>query len=96
MKIITGKRGTGKTTQLIVASALNNIPIVTYSETHADYIKDLAHRMKIQIPDPISINKMPRCYEEVLVDDAEFILQKIFSDHFNANISAITLSLDEE
>ena len=53
MDILIGKRQEGKTTHLIQMSAAGHGTIVAPTEQSAEYIKDQAKSMKLDIPEPI-------------------------------------------
>lgn len=58
MDILIGKRQQGKTTRLIELSAAGKGTIVAPTEQSAEYIKEQAKAMKLNIPEPISWNRL--------------------------------------
>ena len=58
MDILIGKRQQGKTTRLIELSAAGKGTIVAPTEQSAKYIKEQAKAMKLNIPEPISWNRL--------------------------------------
>ena len=95
MNIIADSRQTGKTTRLIQISAETGLPIIALDRNRIDNIKNLAHKMQVDIPEPIHWTSTP-FYREVLVDDAEDILQALFYKYYHANVSAITVTTGEQ
>lgn len=60
MNILVGKRQQGKTTHLIKMSAAGHGTIVAPTERSAEYIKTQAKAMKLDIPEPISWNRLTK------------------------------------
>lgn len=60
MDILIGGRQQGKTTHLIKMSAARKGTIVVPTEQSVKYIKDLAKEMKLDIPEPISWNRLTK------------------------------------
>ncbi len=60
MNILIGKRQEGKTTHLIQMSAAGHGTIVAPTEQSAKYIKNQAMSMKLDIPEPISWNRLTK------------------------------------
>ena len=52
MNIIYGERGTGKTTMLVMTSAVMNEPIVCRTRVAAQNIQDVAAELGVNIPKP--------------------------------------------
>ena len=91
-KIFNLPRGYGKSTRMLYASEFTSIPILSMNK---EYLKDLAQRYKIEIPEPISVNdylKDRAKYPKVLVDEALLILKEFLG---RTEIVGITLSDDE-
>lgn len=75
--MIGGRRGCGKTKQLIEMSNKNHTYIVCADQNRLKYIASMARKMGLDIPFPITANELPlrsRYIEEVLVDDVEDVL----------------------
>ena len=58
MNIIADGRSYGRAVQFIQESAKTGIPIITPHKMYANYIKELANKLQIQIPEPISIENV--------------------------------------
>lgn len=79
MRIIDKPRGSGKTTELIITSYEKKIPIICFNYENAGYIKQMAHNLGLEIPDPIPFDDVRyalRGYRSagVLIDDVDRIL----------------------
>lgn len=97
MNTVIGERCSGKTTRLIKKSAETGAVIVTATVMMADYIKDTARRMNLEIPSPISATQLLNLKHGrrntpidgllledihkrgILIDEAQIVLQNIFS-----------------
>lgn len=80
MKIITGVRGSGKTTRLIQESAMTGKYILVATQEQVVSVAKTAQELDIKIPYPITIEdlKNPSRYiktEGVLVDESMSLLQ---------------------
>lgn len=98
MNIIIGKRGSGKTTELIKKSAEEKIYILTATKCRAREILEVAKRLNLIIPYPITVAEYINddTYRgpvdergEILIDDADGVLQYIFNGVY---IDGITLT----
>ena len=58
MKLILGERCSGKTSYLIEKSKMLGVPIVAPSSIMAQCIKQEAEELGVDIPEPMSINKI--------------------------------------
>ena len=81
--IIGGRRGCGKTRELILLSARKNKPIWTANQKRSRHILEMAKEMKIDILSPIVLSKRNlemrqqyEMYEPILIDDLEAILSE--------------------
>lgn len=80
MRIIQGKRCSGKTTALIVESNSSGLPIVTATKLSANCVAKMASEMKIDIPKPICIfeaMERGRNIGDCLIDELELCLNVI-------------------
>ena len=80
MRIIQGKRCSGKTTALIVESNSSGFPIITATKLSANCIAKMASEMKIDIPKPICISEAiqrGRVMGDCLIDELELCLNVI-------------------
>ena len=77
MDIILKERGHGKTTNLICMSAQTGIPIVSMQP---QYIIELAEKLHVQIPRPISTQEWQGRAEKpqaIYVDELSVVLKKL-------------------
>lgn len=77
--MIGGKRGCGKTTELIKKAHEEHLYILCVDRRRVFFIADMAKEMGLQIPFPISIDEIPlRGYMNgILVDDVEDVLSAL-------------------
>lgn len=84
MKILKINRGEGKTFHLIRLSAILDSPIVCASEQSKKHILFQAREMKLEIPEPIIVNRwnfeivMKGRNTDLLIDDLELVLKGLF------------------
>ena len=99
MKIIYEKGCSGKTTQLIHISHEKNMYIMTTDKNRADIIFKKAREMGIYIPYPVTLadymqGRLQGAHiREILIDDADDILKRIF---YGLYIDTITMTKTEE
>lgn len=102
MDIIIGKRGYGKTTELIRRSADENIYILTTTRQRASHIYEMAREMGLNIPYPVTMDEYLRGdkfrgssirRDGLLIDDADDVLQFIFA---GIPIKEVTISDHDE
>lgn len=99
MKIITGGRGTGITTDLVLESSKFDIPIVCDGNS-VKYIKELAKEMNIVIPEPIPFNRLDRLrdlnYDSIIINDIDCLLKIILYDNysFKGKVTTVGISMD--
>lgn len=99
MKIIFGKRGIGKTSELIITSKMTGFPIVTSTISSVENIKNMAKDMNCEIPEPITISQFnnrefKHLINRVLIDNLEFILEEALTSYIGAEV--VTAVLNEE
>jgi hypothetical protein len=96
MNIIYKNRGMGKTTRLMYLSEYMQIPIIVGDEKRKQWLIDTAQRFDIDMPEPMSLFEWQSTKpnpEKILIDDAEYILQRLFSGSY---IEAFTMSNEKE
>ena len=100
MNIIYGDRCSGKTTKLIMTSAVMNMPIICNEQYRAHYIKEKANQLRVDIPEPIVIEQGYSCkgysYNgSVLLDDANLYIKDALEQYFGVSIGACTFFVDK-
>ena len=97
-EIIIKERGTGKTTELIKRAAKDGLYILTDAKRSAECIADMARRMGLYIPFPVTVeeylkgNKFRESYirrDGLLIDNADDVFQTLLS---GIPIRAVTIS----
>jgi len=78
-QMIGGRRVCGKTTELIKKANKDNLYIVCANMERVRAVANLARKMEVDIPFPISVEELPLkgFMKEVLVDDAEAVLSAL-------------------
>lgn len=86
MKIIRMDRGRGKTLHMIKLSAILDSPIICASEQSKKIILYKAKEMRLEIPEPIVLNKSNydivmkgRKFSDLLIDDLELVLKGLLN-----------------
>ena len=104
MKLIIKPRQSGKTSELIRMSEETNACILTPNWIMAEYTAEMAKKQGHDIPYPIALNDYMRTglrdsnVRHILIDNADIVLQKIFSEYVRSNgvtIDAITMSSEK-
>lgn len=94
MDVCNLPRGRGKTTYLVYRSHVTQIPILCMNTSHEREIKEMARRLELTIPDPITVNDYMQHYREkkkptdLLVDEVLLILAQILG----TRIDTVTLT----
>lgn len=102
MKIYYMGRCTGKTTLMIEESNRTGYPIICPNVAIAACIKSQAKRIKLKIPEPISILRIIDKRADgvkarhVLIDEAQACLEAIISNRMNCHIDAMTVGKQED
>lgn len=97
MMIITGERGTGKTSELIKFSEETGYPIVARDSSNAKYIKDRAKAMGAKIPDVYTETQVKDGklrgidYRGVLLDDADSVIERALAYYLSASVMAVSV-----
>lgn len=83
MKVISGARGTGKTTELINKAADEELYIVCFSREEADRVANHAAKIGKKIPHPITMDELIKSqFHEIgikgfLIDNGDVLLQSL-------------------
>ncbi len=100
MKLINKSRQTGKTTQLIYASAITGFRIIAPDYVMASCIEKMAKDMGLKIPQPISDveyrnrRELKNDHTPILIDDLQDqILNDALELYFNAPVAAATMTV---
>ena len=100
MKLINKPRGTGKTTQLIYASAITGFRIITPNAAMAKFIAKQAKDMGLSIPTPLSDieyrnrEKFGHNHEPILIDEVQMeILTEALESYFDTPVVAATMTV---
>lgn len=102
MKLINKSRGTGKTTQLIYASAITGFRIITPNAAMAKHIEEMARDMGLKILTPLSdveyrnreVYRIKRDHAPILIDEVQHqILDEALELYFNAPVVAATMTV---
>lgn len=93
MEICNLERGKGKTTYLVHRSHVTQYPIVCADYTGVGVVKDIAKRIGVSIPEPMTVQELFQngsllISKKVLIDEAPMVLQRLLG----VNIDTITLS----
>lgn len=93
--------GYGKSVLLIKESAKTGYRIITQSNEKKNFIKQKAHDMGYEIPEPYSVNeivgrRIVLKERNVLVDDVEGILSKALDNYLGYHVVHATMSEQEE
>lgn len=92
--IAGGRRGCGKTTELIKLSNAKHLYIVCASRQRVEYVAQLAREMKLDIPLPISVDELPLrsgYIKEILVDDIEDVLATMIQKPIKAATTSMKM-----
>lgn len=99
MKLIVGKRQTGKTIEAIMTSHATGATILCANEARKEFTKREAKRLQRSISDPLTIADLRRYGRSVrpilIIDDLEAILEGILERDLECSILASFMSVDE-
>ena len=104
MKIMLGGKNSGKTTKLVKVSAREKIHIICSNFQRKFNILDVAKKLKLDIPEPITLcevvnNKLIGINDQrILIDDAEIILTRLLLQYMSpyVNVDVITIDTSKE
>lgn len=96
MEIVNLSRGNGKTYFLVKRSAKMGYPILCCSELQAEYVKGIAIKLELKIPEPIVIKKSNldnafrgrKFKQKYLIDDVDIFLSRLLGE----SIECVTTS----
>ena len=93
MEICNLERGKGKTTYLAYRSHITQYPVVCADYTGVGVVKDIATRIGLTIPEPMTVQELLKdrslvSSKKFLIDEAPMVLQRLLG----VNIDTITLS----
>ncbi|WP_368222346.1 hypothetical protein [Blautia wexlerae] len=93
MEICNLERGKGKTTYLVHRSHVTQYPIVCADYKGVGVAKDIAERIGISIPEPMTVQELLKDrslvgHKKFLIDEAPMVLQGLLK----VDIDTITLS----
>lgn len=78
---IAGKRGSGKTSQLLLLSSVTCVPILCMNEVQRLELVERASKLNLKIPAPILFNTEKKSERvPVLIDNMEYFFQKLDYD----------------
>ena len=99
MTYMTGNRGSGKTTALIISSAVTGYPIVVPTKSDVDFIKKQAKELNVKIPEPISattLKMLSRGWIDIndkfLIDDANSIIEQALKEYLHCTPVAAVIN----
>jgi hypothetical protein len=103
MKIFSLARGSGKTIRMLYASEFNNAPIVCTLDSQKRYLMDMAKRMELNIPEPISVSDIICNRTEgrkfnnksVLVDEIDDVLREMLRFSIGLDMIGGTITTDK-
>lgn len=90
MKTYNQKRGSGKSTRLLILSDYTGIPIVVPSmsrKTFLDQQKEMVNCPNAQIE---VIDNIRSKSKEVFVDEGYFLLEELLMRHYGVSVAAVT------
>ena len=99
MYFIPGKRGSGKTSQIILLSSITGMPIVTNCEESVQYIKNLAKENGFAVPDVYTERQVIEGklrgidYRGVFIDNAEKIIENALISYLGVDVKAATITV---
>lgn len=98
MIIITGERGTGKTSELIKLSEETGYPIVARGSINARYVKERAEAMGAKITDVYTVTQVENGklrgidYRGILLDDADSVIERALAYYLSATVKAASVN----
>lgn len=97
MKLIVGKRQTGKTIEAIMTSHATGATILCVDETRKTFVIQEAKRLHRSIPQPLTINEIRRYGRSIksglIIDDLEAMLEGILERDLENQVLAAFMSV---
>lgn len=98
MKIINRERGTGKTSIILSTAHATGTPIVTLSLTRKSVLEQKAREAGFSDVKVFEMNQFidenkKDTYDEILIDDAEQIIEEVFKRYLGVGIVSMTISV---
>ena len=102
MRKIIDTRQSGKTTRLLHTSDITKIPILCATIHRRNYLMQMAREKGLEIPTPLVVSNIldnkAKDYllgNKIMVDDAEDVLSVLLNRLCNADVLALTMSIEE-
>lgn len=100
MKVFCKGRGKGKTTALVMTSAVTGARIIVSNESQKKIIKEIADKLNIDIPEPLTWieQKQFRAFykDGILIDNLEMMLPTILDEFFGCSVIGATMTVKED
>ena len=100
MRLFCKGRGKGKTTALVMTSAVTGARIVVSNESQKKTIKEIANKLNVDIPEPLTYveqRQFRAFYKDgILIDNLEMILPTILNEFFGCSVIGATLTVKED
>lgn len=90
-------RGKGKTTDLIILSSNQKIPILVSTKQQKDYIYKKAVKLHYEIPEPVTLDELKKGYlrgtgvKKVLIDELDYFCEDLIS-YYGLGLEGYTLT----
>lgn len=90
-------RGKDKTTDLIILSSNQKIPILVSTKQQKDYIYKTAVKLHYEIPEPVTLDELKKGYlrgtgvKKVLIDELDYFCENLIS-HYGLGLEGYTLT----
>ena len=97
--VINLPRGGGKTTALVYASAVDRVPILCLNRQSKKYIEDLAKKLGLSIPEPLTccstdVEKLGNLgVTKILIDNAEYTVPALIEELAGVQVCGMTMSV---
>lgn len=94
MKVLTGGRGSGITTAMLLSASNNDATILVLNEFSADILRDKCKSMHLHIPDIITIDKLSSAdlhNKRLYIDNADVIIKYLTGQDVNLDMICVSL-----